>query len=59
VIYLVLEAGRWELADGTLLEVGLLDTAATVGGRISNQWEAVSLGRPFSSVPVVVSQVQT
>jgi serralysin len=59
VSYLVLEAGQWELPDGTLLEVGTLDTAATVGRRVPNRWERVSFSLPFSSAPVVVSQVQT
>ena len=55
----MLEAGQWELPGGTLLEVGTLDTAATVGRRIANRWERVNLSLPFSSAPVVVSQVQT
>lgn len=59
VSYLVLEAGSWELADGTLLEVGKLTTSATVGGSITNVWEQVSFSSPFSAAPVVISQVQT
>ena len=59
VSYLVLEAGSWELPDGTLLQVGTLHTSATVGKLITNQWEHVGFGLPFSTAPVVVSQVQT
>ena len=59
VSYLVLEAGRWELLDGTLLEVGTLSTDATVGPLIPNVWEQVDFSLPFSAAPVVVSQVQT
>ena len=59
VSYVVLEAGSWELADGTPLEVGKLTTTATVGRRISSEWAQVSFGSPFSAPPVVVSQVQT
>ncbi len=56
--YLVLEAGQWELPDGITLEVGLVDTAATVGKQISNQWESINFGSTFSTAPVVISQVQ-
>jgi hypothetical protein len=55
----VLEAGSWQLPDGTLLEVGKLNTSKTVGPRITNQWAHVNLDLPFSAAPVVVSQVQT
>ncbi|MCP4593679.1 MAG: hypothetical protein GY842_23330, partial [bacterium] len=57
--YLVLEAGSWQLADGTLLDVGTLNTNATVGKQVTNQWVHVDLNLPFSAAPVVVSQVQT
>jgi serralysin len=58
VSYLVLEAGQWELSNGTRVEAGRVDTAATVGNRISNQWQAVSFDTPFPTTPVVISQVQ-
>lgn len=54
-----MEAGQWELANGTLLKVGLVDTVATVGSRVSNVWKAIDFNLPFSAAPVVVSQVQT
>jgi len=47
------------LDDGTLLEVGKLDTAAAAGPRFTNQWGHVNLSLPFSAAPVVLSQVQT
>jgi hypothetical protein len=59
VSYVVLEAGSWELADGTRLEVGKLDTMATVGRRVSNQWAQVTFDASFAAAPVVLSQVQT
>jgi len=60
VSYVVLEAGSWELSDGTLLEVGTLTTNKTVGKNVSNsQWVHVSFGSSFSATPVVLSQVQT
>ena len=40
----------------TILE---LNTSQTVGRRITNQWATVSYGGSFSTVPVVLSQVQT
>ncbi len=59
VSYLVLEAGSWELPDGTQLEVGELSTSATVGNQVSNQWTPVIFNNIFPSTPVVVSQVQS
>jgi hypothetical protein len=59
VSYLVLEAGKWELEDGTHLEVGLETTTAVVGRYFSNTWKAVSFESPFSSTPVVLTQIQT
>ena len=59
VTYVVLEAGSHILGDGTRLEVGTVDTAATVGGLLPNQWEAVSFTTSFDATPVVLSQIQT
>lgn len=60
VSYLVLDTGTWELADGALLEVGLLRTAATVGVRLSEgTWRYVRFRNPFAAPPVVISQAQT
>lgn len=53
--YLVLEAGNWQLADGTLIEVGSFTSNANVG----NQWETVNFQNNFTETPVVLSQVQT
>jgi RHS repeat-associated protein len=59
VSYVVLEAGSWELADGTRLEVGLLSTDATVGRNVANEWATVRYSRDFPSSPAAFSQVQT
>ena len=60
VSWVVLEAGSWVLPDGTRLEVGTIDTTATVGaGLEEDEWALVSFGRAFQTGPVVVSQVQT
>ncbi|MHC4562887.1 MAG: hypothetical protein ACYS8X_08965, partial [Planctomycetota bacterium] len=59
VSYAVFESGAWALADGTLLEVGTVTTAATVGRRMSNTWEAVSFSQPFDSAPAALTQIQT
>lgn len=59
VSYVVLEAGSHTLSDGTGLEVGAIDTAATVGNQINGVWESISFSTSFSQTPVVLSQVQT
>ena len=59
VTYVVLEAGQYELVDGTKLEVGIVDTSATVGNRVGNTWERVTFETDFDSAPVVLSQIQT
>jgi hypothetical protein len=59
VSFLVIEAGRWELADGTRLEVGSVRTAVTAGRHRRSRWAKVRFGEPFLASPVVLSQVQT
>ncbi|MDJ0900828.1 MAG: CAP domain-containing protein [Xenococcus sp. MO_188.B8] len=53
--YLVLEAGTWQLADGTIIEIGTLDTNSIT----SSEWEAVNFQSDFENTPVILSQVQT
>jgi hypothetical protein len=54
--YIVLEAGNWELKDGTRLEVGALnsDGLVTLG-----DWHTVNFQSSFDTNPVVFSQIQT
>ena len=52
---MVLEAGNWKLADGTIVKVGTIDTNANV----ASTWETVDLQDTFTEKPVVFSQVQT
>lgn len=59
VAYLVLEAGNWRLPSGELLRVGTLQTSKTVGRLVANQWESLSFGPLSSSIPILLSQVQT
>ncbi|MHC4561972.1 MAG: hypothetical protein ACYS8X_04270, partial [Planctomycetota bacterium] len=59
VSYIVLEAGVWELADGTKLEVGVLETSATVSKTNSSRWDSVEFQHDFAGTPVVLSQVQS
>ena len=59
VSYLVLESGSYELADGRPLEVGKLDTNASVGTQFDNIWQPVSYQTRFTRTPVVLTQVQT
>ncbi len=53
--YFVFEAGTYQLSDGTLLEVGKLDTDATT----NNNWENIDFDLNFTNTPVIFSQVQT
>ncbi|MBE9047317.1 hypothetical protein IQ255_23445 [Pleurocapsales cyanobacterium LEGE 10410] len=53
--YLVLEAGTWELADGTILEVGTLNT----NGVTTSRWESIDFESDFQDTPAILSQVQT
>lgn len=53
--YIVLEAGAWELPDGTILEVGTLDTNSTT----SSSWSSIDFASDFSATPAILSQVQT
>jgi Peptidase M10 serralysin C terminal len=53
--YMVVEAGTWKLENGTLLEVGTLNT-----NKVSTSgWENLSFKHNFISTPVVLSQVQS
>ena len=53
--YLVVEAGEWELADGTRLSAG-----TTSSNKLSSAgFESLSFSNSFSSTPTVLSQVQT
>jgi hypothetical protein len=53
--YLVLEAGTWQLENGSLLEVGLLNTDAVT----TESWETVNFSQDFGVTPLLFSQVQT
>jgi hypothetical protein len=59
VTYVVLEAGSYQLADGTKITVGAVETSATVGKRILNSWESVTFPTPFESTPAIMSQIQS
>ena len=53
--YLVLEAGSWQLADGTILEVGTIDTNSTT----ASTWSKLDFESEFDATPSIFSQVQT
>jgi hypothetical protein len=55
VSYFVFEAGTWELSDGTVLEVGTLNT----DGQVTTGFDTVNFSTSFSETPAVFSQVQT
>ena len=53
--YLVVEAGQWQLADGTVVEVGTANTnLVTTSG-----WSEQKFEVDFADTPVILSQVQT
>ena len=53
--YMVLESGSWKLENGTLLEVGTLNTDANV----NSSWKTINFNMDFDASPVILSQVQT
>jgi len=53
--YVVIEAGTYELADGTLIEAGAVDSNATT----RKKWESVEFENDFADNPIVLSQVQS
>lgn len=56
--YIVVEAGTWQLDDGTLLEVGTVDTDKTAKWS-SSAWESIGFSQDFADTPTILSQVQT
>ncbi|WP_200344274.1 Ig-like domain-containing protein [Rhodovibrio sodomensis] len=55
VSFLVMEAGSWQLGDGTRLEVGKQTSDNLTG----NGFETVTFSSAFDAAPAVFSQVQT
>lgn len=53
--YIVLEAGTYELENGALIEVGKIDSNATV----KQEWENIEFESEFTDTPIVLSQVQS
>ncbi|MGK7958520.1 MAG: S8 family serine peptidase [Crocosphaera sp.] len=53
--FLVFEQGVWELADGTIIEVGNINTNATT----RSDWQNITFTHDFTDAPVVLTQVQT
>ena len=59
--YLVFEAGTYQLSDGTLVEVGTINTDSTANlenGGVT-PWETVGFETNFAQTPAIFSQVQT
>ena len=59
--YLVFEAGTYQLSDGTLVEVGTINTDSTANlenGGVT-PWETVGFETNFDQTPAIFSQVQT
>jgi len=55
VSYFVVEAGTWQLSDGTLLEAGTLSAR----DQVPSSFAAVDFDTSFDGLPAVFSQVQT
>ncbi len=54
--YIVMEAGKWQLPDGTLFEVGTFDTNQVTR---DSGFETLSFNHDFSVAPVVLTNIQT
>ncbi|WP_048753901.1 matrixin family metalloprotease, partial [Crocosphaera watsonii] len=50
--YLVLEEGIWELSDGTIIEVGIINAT-------NSSWSNINFSYDFVDDPVVLTQIQT
>jgi len=61
VNYIVIEAGKWRLPDGRMIEAGKITTNATRSGEGASfeNWEKISYSHSYSSAPVVITQVMT
>ncbi len=59
--YFVFESGTYQLSDGTLVEVGTLntDSTATPNDLTLVPWQTVEFDIDFTDTPVIFSQVQT
>ncbi|MEL4897155.1 Ig-like domain-containing protein [Crocosphaera sp. Alani8] len=59
--YFVFEAGTYQLSDGTLIEVGTLNTDVTANpnDRTLVPWQTLEFDIDFTDTPVIFSQVQT
>ncbi|WP_052055884.1 putative Ig domain-containing protein [Myxosarcina sp. GI1] len=57
VSYFVMEAGTWQLEDGTLLEVGTTESEGLVEKGVG--FDPVDFNTQFAATPIVLSQVQT
>ncbi len=53
--YMVLEAGSWQLGDGSLLEVGHFN----LNQASNSNWKNINFKNSFENTPVILSQVQT
>lgn len=56
VNYFVAEAGKWELSDGTLFEVGTFSTNQVTH---ASGFETLNFSQDFTHAPVTLTQVQT
>ena len=60
VSWFALEAGQYQLANGALLEVATVDTAAIRhDGAGGESWQTVNFSGTFTTAPVVFNQIQT
>ncbi|MDJ0598791.1 MAG: S8 family serine peptidase [Crocosphaera sp.] len=53
--FLVVESGIWEFSDGTIIEVGNINTDKIT----TSTWEGINFKHNFTNTPVVLTQVQT
>ena len=59
---IAVDAGNYELPDGTKFEVGTVNTTAQqfgTGNSGTSSWHQVSFNVPFANAPIVVATIQT
>jgi hypothetical protein len=59
VAYVVLEAGKHTLNDGSTIEAGLLTSNKASTQHESDQWETIIFGGTYATVPAFFTQIQS
>ena len=57
--WIVVEAGRYELPNGAILEAGIVNTAAIRQDGGPQSWQSVTFSAPFNFEPVVLNHIMS